>query len=254
VSASRDAEDSALLAALRKALAEPAEQRLYRRGKHGGLFKTRSEATVAAAQRALHDGLIEVVRTESRGKLPTEWVRLTPAGVHYLHAHESPRAVLEELRRALRLSRSGAPALIDAIDRKIGNVADQLTGDVRRLVQRLDALATRVEEALRRVDAPAAALANGVAHAVPWAAEALHYLDERSQSGPASHCPLPELFAAVRERRPNLSLREFHDGLRRLTEFRALTLEPFAGPPDQLLQPEFALLEGARVLYFVRKN
>jgi hypothetical protein len=254
VSASREAEDSALLAALRKALAEPSEQRLFRRGKHTGLFKARSETTTAAADRALRDGLLEIVRTESRGKLPSDWVRLTPAGVHYLHAHESPRAVLEELRRALRLGRDGAPALIECIGRKVTSVTDQLTADVRRLVHRLDALATRVEEALRRVDASASALSNGVAHAVPWAAVALHYLDERLQSGPACHCPLPELFAAVRERCPELSLREFHDGLRRLADFRALTLEPFSGPAEQLLEPEFALLDGARVLYFVRKN
>ena len=47
----------------------------------------------------MRDGLLEIVRTEESGKLTTEWVRLTPAGVSFLHAHESPRAVLEALER-----------------------------------------------------------------------------------------------------------------------------------------------------------
>src|SRR5205814_9610169 len=115
-------------------------------------------------------------------------------------------------------------------------------------------LSVRVEEALTKVDAPGPALVNGVARAVPWAADVLTYLDKRAESGSTSDCPMPELYAAVREQRPELSLTDFHDGLRRLAEYRAVALKPFAGPPEGLTEPEFALLDGRSVLYFVGKS
>src|SRR6059058_291622 len=52
----------ALIAALKQALAEPDEQRLFRSGKLPGLFATRSGANAEAAERAVRDGLLEVVR------------------------------------------------------------------------------------------------------------------------------------------------------------------------------------------------
>jgi hypothetical protein len=256
VSADHDArsEDQALLAALRLALAEPGEQRLYKSARHPGLFDTRTGANAAAAERALRDRLIEIVRTESRGGHTTEWARLTPAGVHYLHAHDSPRAVLQELRTALQTSREGVPAWLDGMQRQMQDLTERLVGDVGRLVHRLETLSMRVEEALKKVDAPGPALVNGVARAVPWAADVLMYLDQRSESGSASDCPMPELYAAVREHRPELSLTDFHDGLRRLAEYRAVALKPFTGPPERLTEPEFALLEGTSVLYFVSRS
>src|SRR5947199_10683398 len=96
-----DKEEFAVLQALKQALAEPGAQRLYRSGKLPGLFPTRTGANAAAAAQAVGDGLLEVVRMEEKGKLSVAWVRPTPAGVSFLHAHESPRAVLEELHAAL---------------------------------------------------------------------------------------------------------------------------------------------------------
>src|SRR6476659_7673590 len=95
-----DRVEFALLQALKQALTEPGEQRLYRSGKLPGLFPTRTGPNPIAASNAVSEGLIEVVRTEQKGKLTVEWARLTPAGVSFLHAHESPRAVLEELQAA----------------------------------------------------------------------------------------------------------------------------------------------------------
>src|SRR5438309_354876 len=83
---------------------EPGEQRLFRSGKLPGLFPGRGGPSAEAATRALHEGLLEVVRTEAKGKTSTEWVRLTPRGVDFLHDHESPARVLEELRQVLQAS------------------------------------------------------------------------------------------------------------------------------------------------------
>ena len=46
---------------------------------------------------------------------------------------------------------------------------------------------------------------------------------------------------------------QFHDGLRRLTDYHAVTLLPFAGPVDALAEPEYALLDGKTVLYYATR-
>src|SRR4051794_35335439 len=78
-----------LIDALKEALAEPGEQRLFRTGKLEGLFAGRTGTNAEAAERALREGLLEVVRTETKGKTATEWVRLTPRAMEFLHHHES---------------------------------------------------------------------------------------------------------------------------------------------------------------------
>jgi hypothetical protein len=249
-----DKEEFALIQALKQALAEPGEQRLYRSGKLPGLFSTRTGANASAADRAIAEGLLEVIRSEEKGKLTVEWVRLTPAGVSFLHAHEAPRAVLEELQAALQTTQAGVPVWLDGMRQEVQALTDRLAVEMDKLLHRLDALSQRVEEALRRADADAPALANGVARAVPWAADVIHYLDRRHKSGTAGDCPLPELFAALRQRRPGVTLSEFHDGLRRLDDLRAISLRPFAGKPDELSEPEYALLDGAKMFYYAGRD
>ena len=122
---------------------------------------------------------------------------------------------------------------------------------MRHFVTRLDALTVRVDEALRRADALAPHKAEGLAASVPWAQEALDYLDHRTTNG-TNGCPLPELYGALREHHGNLSMTAFHDGLRRLHDLRALRLLPVAA--DQALpEPEHAILDGASILYYAAR-
>ena len=72
--------DSLLLDALRRAVADPGDHRLFRAGKLPGLFPSRAGPSADAAKQAVATGLLEVVRTEAKGKLIAEWVRATPAG------------------------------------------------------------------------------------------------------------------------------------------------------------------------------
>ena len=65
---------------------------------------------------------------------------------------------------------------------------------------------------------------------------------------------MPELFAAVRQRYAALAIPAFHDGLRRLNDYHAVTLVPFTGPVDLLTEPEYALLDGTTVLYYVSRE
>ena len=96
-----------LVAALKQALADPVEQRLYRSGKLSGLFAGRGGANGDAAAQALRDRLLEVVRTETKGKTVIDWVRLTPRGVDFLHDHESPVEALHDLRSYLMIANKG---------------------------------------------------------------------------------------------------------------------------------------------------
>ncbi len=243
----------ALLAALKQAVAEPTEQRLYKSGKLSGLFPGRAGSGGEAAAQALRDGLLELVRTETKGKTVIEWVRLTPRGVNYLHDHESPVQVLRELRAVLQTNRDGVPTWLGQMRESLQAFEAQLAAEAQKYLQRLDSLTRRVEEALLRADAIGPIVPDGIAAASPWAQDALVYLDRRKTNGAAGDCPLPELFEALRERHAELGLTAFHDGLRRLHDRRALRLLPYTGPAGQLPQPEHAILDGADVLYYASR-
>jgi hypothetical protein len=62
---------------------------------------------------------------------------------------------------------------------------------------------------------------------------------------------LPELFRALSQHHPALSVSIFHEGLRRMHDRRVLRLKPAEGAA--LTQPEFALLEGGTLLYFAAR-
>src|SRR5262249_1687561 len=117
-------------------------------------------------------------------------------------------------------------------------------------LRRLDALSRRVDQALKRADLAEPQLPDGLAASVPWGIEALTYLKRRCSNGGARECPLPELFAAVREKHSDLSLTAFHDGLRRLSDRHALRLSPPADRAQPLPEPEPAILDGAAVFYY----
>lgn len=249
----KDKVTEALLDALKLALAEAGEARLFKSGKLAGLFSSRSGVNAEAAFQALREGLLEVVRTETRGKTAIEWVRLTPRGVNFVHDHESPILVLRELRTVLQTTCDGVPGWVADLREKVQMLGDRLTGEVERVLHQLEALQQRIEEALRRADASGPQVPDGVKSTVPWALEALAYLDRRRANGAAGECPLPELFAALREQHADLSLTTFHDGLRRLRDGRALQLLPFTDPTQQLPEPEYALLDGAAMYYYVSR-
>jgi hypothetical protein len=237
-----------LVDALKRALVEQGEQRLYKSGKLPGLFAGRTGSHADAAAQALRDGLLEVVRTEVRGKAAFEWVRLTPRGVDFIHTFQSPVSALRDLRADLRCSQAAIPVWLQQMQATLESLQARLTQEAAQWTQRLDALGRQVDETLRRLEAAAPLLPPDVAEAHPWAIDALNYLDRRRNGGAAISCPLPELFDALTYQHANLSISAFHDGLRRLKECRALDLE---APADtgELAQPEFALLEGGAVLY-----
>jgi hypothetical protein len=240
--------DAALLDGLRAALAGD-EHRLYRSGKLTGLFPSKTGLVGEAAALAVREGLLEYARTETRGRFEIEWVRLTAKGVEYLYEHDSPRAVLGDMRDMLAAARSGIPVWQDEMLRSLEKLATDITGEMARYLSKLDALAKRVDQALRRVEVNPG-LSGVLQELVSWGVDALTYLDRRAEGGAAGECPLPELFGAVRAKHPALTVRDFHDGLRRLADNGAVRLTPWAGP-GAMPQPEYALMADGRLMYHV---
>jgi hypothetical protein len=236
-----------LLDALKTAIANPAEHRLFRSGKLVGLFPNRSGASSEAALVAIREGLLETVRTETRGKIVTEWVRATPEAVSFVHDHDSPKSVLKELRELLEVTRSGVPAWMAEAKQEVAALATHFEVRGAAILARLDALSERVESALRRADLFFPTLTAPVSEVVPWAVDALEYLDQRSVTGATGDCPLPELFHAVRAKFSDLTLPAFHDGLRRLNDVRAVRLSS----SDEMTEPEYAMLVGDQLVYRV---
>ncbi len=243
----------ALIDALKQALTEPAEQRLFKSGKLDGLFTSRSGVNGEAAAHALREGLLEIVRTETKGKTTIEWVRATPRAVQFVHDQESPVQALRDLQAILQVSRDGVPLWLAEMQQNLQALAARLADEAQRWTHRLEALSRQVEKALQRAEVTGPQVADGAEADALWAQDALTYLDRRQASGASGDCPLPELFAALHEHYPDLSVAAFHERLRRLQDTRVLRLLPFAGALSQLPEPEFALLDGATLLYYAAK-
>jgi hypothetical protein len=237
----------ALLEALKTAIATPGEHRLFRSGRLAGLFKSRVGVPAESALAAVREGWLEVARTETRGRIITEWVRATPKAVTFIHDHDSPKSVLRDLKQVLDATRAGIPAWMAEAKAEVAVLSSRFEERAASLLAKLNEMATSVEAALRRAETTGPAVAEPVARVVPWAIEALEYLDRRATTGAGGDCAMPELFHAVRLKFPELTLPEFHDGLRRLHDVRAVRLSA----TDEMDQPEYAMLTGGQMVYRV---
>jgi hypothetical protein len=217
-----------LLEALKRGAVHTGEMRLFSRGKLPGLFAQRTRLHVEVADQAIREGLLEVKRREAVGTTTLEWVCVTQKGLDQLLQSESPVRALQELRLAL-----------DALSQR-------LTEEVRTLSQGLEQIAHRADEAIRRLEQERAP----TPPSVPWAQQALAVLQQRRQVGLGNRCPLGELYAALKERQQELTIREFHQGLKRLQQGELVRLEGSSADGDTP-GPEYALLDGAQVYYYV---
>ncbi len=238
-----------LLEALKAALASPGEHRLFRSGKIAGLFAARSGPAGDAALQAIQDGLLETTRSEVKGKFATEWVRATPRAVAFVHDHDSPRSILRELKDVLQATRAGVPAWMAEAKQEVAALSASFEVRASAMLTRLDDLARRCEAALRRAEATAHGVADPVVRVVPWATDALEYLDRRRESGMPGNCPLPELFQALLERHSSLTLSDFHTGIARLHDLRAVRLLP----GEEIAEPEFAVVVDGKLMCMVNR-
>lgn len=232
-----------LLDALKAAVAEAREHRLFAAGKFPGLFPNRSTACAEAAHEANERGLFETVRTETKAKQVIEWVRITPKGIAFLHDHDSPKAVLQDLKATLGATAEGIPGWMHDTREQLAELKIDFEAKAGDLISQLAEMTQRVEAALRRVDAATPKLPSILQTVVPWGVAALEYLDTRREVLAGGECSLRELFVALRPRFPELSVPEFHTGLRRLHDNRSIQLTRTESTTD----PEYAILIGAEL-------
>ena len=232
-----------LLDALKMALADGAEHRLFRSGRLAGLFPSKHGDAGEAARQALAAGLLEHERTEVKGKFVFEWVKATSKALGYVTEHDSPKAILRELKEVLGETKRGVPAWMESASAELRTLSGLFERRSAALLARLESLTSRVESTLRRAEA--AGLARVVnTTAAPWAEVALAHLDCRTEAG-VGPCPLPELFATLRIDRPNLTYDEFQSGLRHLADAGAVKLLAGEG------EPEYAIPYVGRLNHFV---
>jgi hypothetical protein len=242
-----------LLEALRQGAGAGGEQRLYRSGKLPGLFAGRTSLHAEIASQAVRDGLLEIVRAEIKGKTTVEWAKVTQRGTAFLLEHESPLRAMEELQEALKSSQDGLPVWLADMRRSLEALTQKFTEEVTAVGRRLDALAGSVADTIKRADKLGPQLPEGAATALPWAHDAVGYLEKRQNGGLPEKCSLSELFAAVKEKEEGLTVKDFHFGLRRLHDRGVLRLLPFDGPEGPP-EPEYALLDGAAMYYFAASS
>jgi hypothetical protein len=248
-----DKTTSLVLEALKSALAEPGEHRLYRAGKSPGLFAGRTGVQGEAAARALADGLLELVRSETKGKSAVDWVRVTPRGVEFVTSRESPIQAMNELRNALQATSAGLPSWMATIRQALQEIGDRLVAEMHSVAARLERLSDRIGAELLRAEQAGPKAPAETTKIVPWAQSVIDYLERRRQGGVTKPCPLPELFLAVRHHDSEITVNDYHAGLRRMSDRGLVRLIAFEGP-GELPEPEYALLEGAAVYYYVSQN
>src|SRR5262249_13681504 len=152
---------AALLEGLKQAWAEPAEQPLYKSGKINGLFSSRTGANGEAAAIALRDGLLEIVRTETKGKLTVEWVRPTPRAVEFLHRHQSPVEALKDMQAVLQTNRQYIPLWLAEFQRELHELAQRISAEAAKWSHRLDGLNEQVGKAITRLEAAGGIVPDG---------------------------------------------------------------------------------------------
>src|SRR5258708_1762148 len=112
----------ALVQGLKQAVTEPGEQRLFQASKLPGLF-SRAGAGGEAAARAVAEGLLDIVRTETKGKTATEWARPTPKALEFLHDLESPVEALQELAAVLQVNRQQVPLWLEGMQQALQSLS-----------------------------------------------------------------------------------------------------------------------------------
>lgn len=244
-----------ILDALARAAADPAGAPLYASKTEAGLFPNVSAAK-PAAKKCLDDGLLQLARTDAKGKA-RELYAATDRGLNYLVEHASPKEVIDDFVRLLEERRGEVRQLLGEAKR----IADGIEGLVA-VVSRLNAspLGERGrgegESGLVSQESPSPLTPFPQGREGPektgLTAHLLAALHQWSAStSVARDCPLPDLYRAL----PTPpSVGEFHDALRQLHREGRISLHPWTGPLYALPEPLFALMVGHEIAYYVHSR
>lgn len=220
-----DTSSETMIAGLSRALTDPSVDLLHGHREQIGLFPSNASGR-KAAQQCKDAGFLKVVRTEKRGRSTLEHCVLTKEGARHLLTHTESHQILEDFVRAVELRESQLDTLLEH--------TQQLQAEMRQLSQSACAYLHHL---------------NGGNSSSDLQETLLQMLQQRQQRA-TGDCPLPELFANLREKDAQLTIGKFHDALRQLTQQEVIYLHPWTGPLYEMPDPRCALLIGHEIAYY----
>lgn len=241
------ANDNAIaLAALSRALADPAPKPLLGTKAKPGIFIGGTPAIKGCAQRSIERGWFEATgASEGQGRSKKPLYRITPAGIAYVLEHGPPAELLRDMLTAL----DGQTRRLERVQTEVGTAADLARAQTRAVSELLTRVVPpNLSELLR--SAVAAPSSSDSSTNTAWAAKALKYLAEHRRRNPYGRCPLAELFQKTAAA-SGLSIGQFHDGVRQLAAQGKIALHPFTGAAYQLQDEQYALVAGQEIKYYV---
>ena len=262
-----------VLEAMERALADPTPRKLHGTKANPGIFLASSAAAKAAAQLCLERGLIAPCGQQRTKSKAVALYGLAPAGIAYLLEHDPLRQLLTATHDAVaRLAKTSADCQQTLAS--VQQQAAQLQEVVQRAATRLEPpnmekMLAAVQTARNEVGTaagPAAAgksadasvpagspAASGASSdpAAKLADELQQHVQQHKRQSPLRPLDLPQLFRFARSRQPALSLGQFHDLVRRLSDAGRIRLSPFTQAMYQLPEPQCAMVVGREIMYYV---
>lgn len=247
-------QEALVLAALSRAMADPAPKPLLGTKAKPGMFIGGTQAIKACAQRAVEQGWFEATgAAEGLGRSKKPLYRITPAGIAHVLEHGPAAETLRDMLTAL----DGQTKRLDRVQSEVSATADLARAQTRAVNEMLTRVVPpNLRELLRSASAeagspaPAAPSAANGSTVAAWATKALKYLAEHHRRNPYGRCPLAELFQHTAAG-SGWTIGQFHDGVRQLAAQGKIALHPFTGAAYQLRDEQYALVAGQEIKFYV---
>jgi hypothetical protein len=243
------------LEALSRMLVDATPRLLFKSASSPGFFSGTSQPVKAAANLCKERGWLEPTgEFVGTGKSKKEKYRLTPTAVHAIL--EGSEAV--QLLRGLNDHMKAQIESLKNLQAQIGLVLNQAgpLGDAVAALQRR--LQPPNLDDIRRQLGPAAPVAAptppAVAPAAPlaaWLDRVLTLINQQRERDRFQQLNLPALWQQLRQGQPDLTLGQFHDGLRTLRDQGRIRLVPFTRALATIEDPRNALFLDGEVMYYV---
>jgi len=240
--------------ALTELLADPAPRVLHGSRTLLGIFKGGSQKEKAAAKWCLDNNWLEPTGASvGKGKSQKELYRLTSEGLKSILAHGDASKLLRRLQES-----------VEQLSVQVGDVVSALQASLPALKSAISQLGERLKppdlDELRRL-ASATALpesskqqrpaATSAGERMDWGKEIVKMVSEQKQRNAFQRLTLTVIYQRLRASYPELTLGEFHDGLRRLQEQRRILLGPYTQALATLDDARNALYLDREVKYYV---
>ncbi len=246
---------SLALQALAPGLADPTPKVLFGSAANPGFFKGKTQAVKTAArlceERRWVEGTGEWV---GRGASKQQKYRLTPEGVRAILEHSETLTLLRSLAGALGQQVAHFHALRDQLNVLVHGLQPlaETVGHLSRRIEPPDVeqLLRKLQDGPRAPAPPVSPCPADKASDSEWHGEVVRLVAEQHQRNRYQSLSLPQLYAAIRQKRPTLSLGQFHDGLRLLREQGKIRLLPFTRALATIDDPRNALFYDGEVMYY----